>query len=75
VVLFWENGLFQKNVKKIVFQFFEFMIYFHVGIEECIKQKQWINENDFEIIGSQLEPNSNGSHISRLKHEQNVIFI
>ncbi|CAF4053236.1 unnamed protein product [Rotaria sp. Silwood2] len=40
-------------------------------IEECIKQKQWINENDYEIVGSQLEPNSNGSHISRIKHEQN----
>ncbi|CAF1090416.1 unnamed protein product [Rotaria sordida] len=40
-------------------------------IEECIKQKQWINENDYEILGSQLEPNSNGSHISRIKHEQN----
>jgi hypothetical protein len=44
----------------------------YLGIEECIKQKQWINENQFEILGSQLEPDSNGPHISRIKHEQNV---
>ncbi len=46
--------------------------FLHSGIEECLKQKQWINENSFEILGSQLEPDSNGSHISRIKHEQNV---
>ncbi|UJR31077.1 hypothetical protein I4U23_018586 [Adineta vaga] len=40
-------------------------------IEQCIQQKQWIHENEYEILGSQLEPSSNGSHISRLKHEQN----
>ncbi len=45
---------------------------FYLGIEECIKQKQWINENQYEILGSQIEPNSNGSHTSRIKHEQNV---
>jgi hypothetical protein len=50
----------------------DFYYSFYSGIEECIKQKQWINEKDFEILGSQLEPNSNGSHISRLKHEKNV---
>jgi hypothetical protein len=48
------------------------LIDFFVGIEECIKQKQWINENSFEILGSQLEPESNGSHMSRIKHEKNV---
>lgn len=45
---------------------------YSLGIDECIRQKQWINENAFEILGSQLEPNSNGSHLSRIKHEQNV---
>jgi len=40
-------------------------------IDECIKQKQWIDEINFEIIGSQLEPESNGSHKSRVKHENN----
>jgi hypothetical protein len=46
--------------------------FFSLGIDECIKQKQWISENEYEIIGSQLEPDSNGSHLSRIKHEQNV---
>jgi hypothetical protein len=54
----------------------EEIISFHlalfVGIEECLKQKQWVNENSFEVLGSQLEPDSNGPNISRIKHEQNV---
>ncbi|CAF3570624.1 unnamed protein product [Rotaria socialis] len=44
-------------------------------IEECIKEKRWINENDYEVLGSQLEPSSNGCHISRIKHEQNEILL
>ncbi|CAF0736953.1 unnamed protein product [Adineta steineri] len=44
-------------------------------IDECINKKEWINENDYEIIGSQLEPNSNGAHISRMKHEQKEILL
>ena len=70
-VLFLANGLFQSNVREKSF-FFQFDYFFYLGIEECINQKQWIQENEFEIIGSQLEPDSNGSHISRIKHEQNV---
>ncbi len=72
MVSFLENGFFQKNVIKKKKICLDFYYSFYSGIEECIKQKQWINEKDFEILGSQLEPNSNGSHISRLKHEKNV---
>jgi hypothetical protein len=57
----------RKNRTEEIISFFR-----HSGIEECLKEKQWINESSFEILGSQLEPDSNGSHISRTKHEQNV---
>ena len=49
-----------------------FILLWFLGIEECLKQKQWINENSFEILGSQIEPESNGPNISRNKHEKNV---
>ncbi|CAF1142382.1 unnamed protein product [Adineta ricciae] len=44
-------------------------------IDECIKQKQWISESEYEITGSQIEPTSNGSHASRLRHEQNETLL
>lgn len=44
-------------------------------IDSCIQQKQWIDEKDFEILGSQLEPQSNGCQASRIRHEKNELSI
>jgi len=44
-------------------------------IEKCLEQKSWIDEKNFEAFGSQLEPQSNGCQLSRIKHEQNENLI
>ncbi|CAF0860216.1 unnamed protein product [Didymodactylos carnosus] len=41
------------------------------GIEECVRQKRWIEEEKYEVKGSAREPNSGGARRSRLKHEKN----
>lgn len=67
-----------KNVRKKRFSSLLFCsskrlcFLFGSGIDSCIQQKQWIDEKDFEILGSQLEPQSNGCQASRIRHEKNV---